>query len=55
MVEYIYCQRAHRTVTSVVFQPVCLVSDELTVDQPFAVLKAPKVWGALHGGKPLRF
>ncbi|XP_027881372.1 beta-hexosaminidase subunit beta isoform X2 [Xiphophorus couchianus] len=22
---------------------------ELTVDQPFAVLKAPKVWGALHG------
>lgn len=30
--------------------PVCLVSiDQLTVDQPFAVLKAPKVWGALHG------
>ncbi|XP_030597901.1 beta-hexosaminidase subunit beta isoform X2 [Archocentrus centrarchus] len=24
-------------------------SYELTVDQPFAVLKAPKVWGALHG------
>lgn len=34
--------------------PVFLVStDELTVDQPFAVLKAPKVWGALHGGKCL--
>uniref|UniRef100_A0A673CH09 Beta-hexosaminidase n=1 Tax=Sphaeramia orbicularis TaxID=375764 RepID=A0A673CH09_9TELE len=24
-------------------------SYELTVNQPFAVLKAPKVWGALHG------
>ncbi|XP_041825793.1 beta-hexosaminidase subunit beta isoform X2 [Melanotaenia boesemani] len=24
-------------------------SYELTVDQPYAVLKAPKVWGALHG------
>uniref|UniRef100_A0A8D3CCS9 Beta-hexosaminidase n=1 Tax=Scophthalmus maximus TaxID=52904 RepID=A0A8D3CCS9_SCOMX len=24
-------------------------SYELSVDQPFAVLKAPKVWGALHG------
>ena len=23
--------------------------DELTVDQPYAVLKAPKVWGALRG------
>lgn len=27
--------------------------DELTVDQPFAVLKAPKVWGALHGEESL--
>lgn len=24
-------------------------SYELTVDQPYAVIKAPKVWGALHG------
>lgn len=24
-------------------------TDELTVNQPFAVLKAPNVWGALHG------
>lgn len=24
-------------------------TDELSVDQPYAVLKAPKVWGALHG------
>uniref|UniRef100_A0A3Q3VTV2 Beta-hexosaminidase n=1 Tax=Mola mola TaxID=94237 RepID=A0A3Q3VTV2_MOLML len=32
------------------FTPQLFVStDELTVDQPHAVLKAPKVWGALHG------
>lgn len=28
---------------------VCVHVDELTVNQPFAVLKAPKVWGALRG------
>lgn len=26
-----------------------LPTDELTVDQPYAILKAPTVWGALHG------